>query len=156
MNSALESLQGDPRGWSTGAREDSRAGPIWAEGAQSKAGRPHTRFQRTQAVLESQLDPHRSHVLSIGAEPHFCLEKSKPGPPCLPPPFSSSSLLHLSSPHPIQESRPKSGPTWMNWPPIKGSSGWARYRPDIKGEGKVRIRDIRSRARMSMRGAGSG
>lgn len=63
--------------------------------------------------------------------------------------------LHLSSPYPIQGSRPKLGPTWMDWPPIKGSPGWARRRHNIKGEEKVRARDISSRVRTSMRGVRS-
>lgn len=63
--------------------------------------------------------------------------------------------LHPSSPYPIQGSRPKSGPTWMDWPPIKGSPGCARRRHDIKGEEKVRTRVISSRARTSMKGVRS-
>lgn len=45
-------------------REGQRGSPAWAEGPGSKA----SRLQRTQAVLQSQPDPHRSHVLSAGAE----------------------------------------------------------------------------------------
>lgn len=61
---------------------------------------PLRKASRTQAVLESRHDPHRSHVLSTGAELHIWLEESKPDPPCLSLPSSSSSSPSPQQPPP--------------------------------------------------------
>lgn len=82
-----------------GQGESSRTGHLWPEGLQSKASRPHTRLHRTQAVLESQPEPLRIRVLSAGAEPHFCPEKSKPGlPVSLHPPLPCPFIFISAAP----------------------------------------------------------
>lgn len=132
---------------STRARKDSRAGPTWAVGPGSEA----SRLQRTSPSWNPNQTPQESCPLSRSRAVKS-LSLAHPVSLHLPlprPPF------HLSSPSPIQGSRPKSGPTGMDWPPIQGSPGCTRCRHDIKGEEKVRTRDISSRARTSVRGVRS-